>query len=383
MRLPFPSHTLLVAVIAAASGLRAQDTTKAKPDLGAVIMSAQAKAKAPKSAKPSPFWQSTVPFEMTLTVNFKKVSENCLGRTTIAFGSCQEKLDTAPWVSATVSYVDSGAMVTLPARVRARGVSRLRICDLVPPLWVDFKGADSRKRVFDRLNRFKLVMPCKAPLEFERYVIEEYNLYRLHSLMTPASHLTRMIRLTVVDSASKKVEFTRYAFAVEDVAELAARLGGKRITLTRATVDDLQTYQVALIGVLQYMIGNTDFSIYALHNAELVGVNGTVYPIANDFDQAGVIAPPYAQPDPGLGIKSVTERLYRGWCVSPDTIARVLAGLREKRPAIAALYSDDIGKLISGNGARESIKWFDDFYSDMSNPRVVKSEILDKCRGAG
>ena len=333
----------------------------------------------PKAAKPSPFWQSTVPFEMTLTVNFKKVSETCLGRTTIAFGSCQDKLDAAPWVPATVTYVDSGATVTLPARVRARGVSRLRLCDLAPPLWVDFKSADTKKRVFDRLNRFKLVMPCKAPPEFERYAIEEYNLYRLHSLMTPASHLTRMIRLTVVDSASKKVEFTRYAFAVEDVDELAARLGGKKITTSGTTAADLQIHQAALVGVLQYMIGNTDFSIYALHNAELIGVKGTVFSIANDFDQAGVIAAPYAKPDPRLGITSVTQRLYRGLCVPPDTIARVLADLRDKRTAIAALYSDEIGKLIGDNGAKESIKWFDDFYTQMADPNVVKREILDKC----
>jgi hypothetical protein len=357
MQLPIVSHALLVAAVATASGLPAQG-----------------------NSKPAPFWQSTAPFEMTLTVNLKKVSEKCLGRSTIAFGPCDDPKDSAPWMWAAVMYVDGGSMVTLPARVRARGVSRFRICDLIPPLWVDFNGAG--QRAFDGIHRFKLVMPCKAAPEFERYVIEEYNLYRLHSLMTPVTHLTRMILLTVVDSASKKAEFTKYAFAVEDVEELAARLGAKRSTLTGATVDHLQTHQTALIGVLEYMIGNTDFSISALHNVDLVAMNGNLYPIATDFDQAGVIAPPYAKPDPRLGIKSVRERVYRGLCLPADTIARVLADLREKRPAITALYTDDIGKLIGGNGASESIKWFDDFYSDVSNPSAVKSQILDKCRTA-
>lgn len=359
MRPPILSCALLVAVSAAASGL-------------------QATGKAPKAAKPSPFWQSTAPFAMTVTVNLEKVSEKCLGARTISFGTCEHTLDTAPWVSATVTYADSGATVTLPARVRARGVNRLRTCDLVPPLWVDFKSADTKTRVFSHLNRFKLVMPCKAAPEYERYAIEEYNLYRLFGLMTPVSHLARMIRLTVVDSASGRVQFTSYAFAVEDTKEMAARLGGERIT---KKVADLEPHQTALVGLLQYMIGNTDFSIDALHNVDLMRVNGAVYPVANDFDQSGVIAAPYAKPDPKLGIKSTTERLYRGVCVAPDTIARVLAELRDKRPAIAALYSDDIGKLISGNGASESIKWFDTFYTSMSNPQVVKSEILDKCRG--
>jgi hypothetical protein len=283
MRMLIVSHTLLVAVIAVAPGLRAQDAAKKKA---------------------SPFWQSTAPLEMTLTLDFRKVSENCVVRRTIAFGPCQNQQDSAPWVQATVAYVDNGATVTLPARVRARGVSRLRACDLTPPLWVDFKRADTKKSIFVRINRFKLVMPCKAAPEYERYVIEEYNIYRLHALMTPVSHRTRMIRLTVVDSASGKTEFTRYAFAVEDVEELAARIGGKRVTQLGATADKLQPYQTALIGVLQYMVGNTDFSISALRNAELVEANGTVYPVAYDFDQAGVIAPPYVTPESKSGSKS-------------------------------------------------------------------------------
>jgi hypothetical protein len=374
------SLALIGGMIAAASALSAQTPPRAQSDLGAVIMNPTVKARTPRSAEPAPFWRSNAPLEMTLTINFAKVSETCLGRRTIAYGSCQEKLDAAPWERATVAYVDNGASVALPARVRVRGVSRLRMCDLAPPLWVDFKSADTKKRVFNGVNRFKLVMPCKAEPEFERYALEEYNLYRLHSLMTPFSYLTRLIRLTIVDSASNKPQFTRYAFAVEDVQELAKRLGGKRLTLPPKTTDDLALHQAALIGVLEYMLGNSDYSIYAVHNVELIGVKGVAYPVANDFDQSGVIAAPYATPDPRLGIKSVTERIYRGLCVPPDTIAQVLAEFRFKRPLITALYADDVGKLIGARGAGESITWFDSFFANMSDPQIVKSEILDKCR---
>lgn len=363
MRLRIVPCALLVTAIAAAPGLRAQSATTAKPKI-------------------SPFWLPVAPSEMTLTFNVQKVREKCLGPRTIAFGSCDNKQDSAPWVPATVSYTEKGATVSLAARVRARGLSRLRTCDLVPPLWVDFKGADTKKHVFARVKRFKLVLPCKAAPEFERYVVEEYNIYRLHALMTSVSHLTRLIHLTVVDSASRKGEFTKYAFAVEDATELASRVGGTQVRPSAVTADNLDAYQAALIGVLQYMIGNTDFSIYALHNAELVRVNGIVYPVANDFDQAGVIAPPYATPDPRLGIKSVRERLYRGLCVPRDTVLRVLSDLRDKRAAVVELYRDDIGKRIGGNGAAESIRWFDDFYADISSPDKVQSQILDKCQGA-
>src|SRR5437763_3892196 len=97
MRMP-SLPVVIVVPITAVPGLRGQgDVTKPgpTPDLGAVIMNAPIYTSV-KPAKPSPFWQSSVPLTMTLTVNFKKISDNCLGRTTIAFGPCQDQLDKAP-----------------------------------------------------------------------------------------------------------------------------------------------------------------------------------------------------------------------------------------------------------------------------------------------
>ena len=370
------SKILLVAGLLAAPDLRAQDTTPPKGKHG----KAQGKAKKVKTqdttqataegkAKPvkvSHFWDSVDPFEMTLTLNLKRVRN--------------DKMASAPWEPATLSFADSGTTVTLPIRVRTRGISRLKICTHFPPIWVDFVGGDTKKHIFSHVKRFKLVSPCKPQSVFERYVIEEYNLYRVLGLLTPVSHFARIVHVTVVDSASQKPDFTRYAYALEDVDDLAARLGGKKFAVEGATAGDMQQHQTAVFGLFEYMIGNTDFSIYALHNAELVTLHDGVYPIPHDFDQAGVINPPYAIPDPKLGIRNVTDRLYRGLCVSPDTIATVVKEFQDKRSAINALYADTIGKLISGNGAKESVRWFDDVFSDLANPKTVKNDILDKCR---
>ena len=351
--------TAAVCALAAGSAV-AQDSTKK----GA--RKADKTSEAPKPTKPSAFWAPAAPFELTLTVNVKKIRE--------------DKMDQAPWEWGKITYVDSGKTVTLPARVRTRGISRLKICNLFPPLWVDFKGADTKDRLFSHINRFKLVTPCKPPSAFERYNLEEYNLYRLHSVMLPISHLTRPLHMTVVDSASGKTEFVRYAFAVEDADEMAARLGGKKFAVEGATANDMNPYQTAMEGLLQYFIGNTDFSIYALHNAELFQIGTEVYPIVYDFDQAGVIAPPYAAVDPKLGIKSVKDRIYRGLCVAPDTLKKAIADLQAKKPQIYSLYADTIGTLIGSLGTRESLRWFDDVYDELKDARWVKNELLDKCR---
>jgi hypothetical protein len=40
----------------------------------------------------------------------------------------------------------------------------------------------------------------------------------------------------------------------------------------------------------------------------------TIIPLAYDFDMCGLVNPPYAQVNAQLGIKSITDRLYRGFC---------------------------------------------------------------------
>jgi hypothetical protein len=124
-----------------------------------------------------------------------------------------------------------------------------------------------------------------------------------------------LLRMTYADSATGKVEATKYAFVIEDPAHLASRLGGKVLKAQGATPDDLDP-QVATISYLfQYMIGNTDFSVSGLHNAELVAMpTGTNLPIAYDFDYSGAVDASYAAPDPSLPISSVRQRLCSCFC---------------------------------------------------------------------
>ena len=57
--------------------------------------------------------------------------------------------------------------------------------------------------------------------------------------------------------------------------------------------------------MFQYLIGNTDFALSALHNAELLGrENGDYWPIVYDFDFSGAVNARYATPDPRVFICS-------------------------------------------------------------------------------
>src|SRR3954470_20763882 len=207
------------------------------------------------SSKIAPFYAESTPLAITFTANIKRLRD--------------DKNANAPYRAATLSYVDDGKTLTVPARVRTRGIWRLKTCEF-PPLRVNFTSEDTKKTVFKGLDNPKLVGYCRDDDQGEQYVLQEFQLYRIYRLLTPASHAVRLVRITYVDSASGKPRTTRYGFFSEDPDALAARLSGKIMKIAGAGPADVAPYPSALVGVFAYMIGNTDFAISALHNAEVL-----------------------------------------------------------------------------------------------------------------
>jgi hypothetical protein len=167
---------------------------------------------------------------------------------------------------------------------------------------------------------------------------------------------------------------------IEEPKAIAARVGGKFLEQKGALPGDLDPDQDALVGVFQYMIGNTDFSVAGLHNMELLFKDdGTVMPVAYDFDFAGAINARYAVPAEILNLPNVRRRLFRGYCTGPDSYARAFALFNEKKPAIYALYNDDIGKLMDRGTVKETLRYFDEFYETINDPRSAKRSIIEPC----
>jgi hypothetical protein len=319
------------------------------------------------SSKIAAFYAETSPLAITLTTNIKRLRD--------------DKSDKAPYRAATLSYVEDGRTIVVPARVRTRGIWRLKTCDF-PPLRVNFTSEDSKKTVFRGIDNPKLVSYCQDTDTGEQYVLQEFQLYRIYRLLTPASHAPRLVRMTYADSASGKPRTTRYAVFTEDPDALAARLSGRMLEQTGAGPNDVAPFQSALVGVFNYLIGNTDFAISALHNAEVVSRdNGELWPVVYDFDFAGAVNARYATPDPRLGLKSVRDRLYRGYCVPPDEYPKVFAVFNDNRDAIYALYRDEIGRLLRKETVDATLRYFDEFYRTINNPRMAKEAIVDGCLG--
>ena len=321
----------------------------------------------PKQPVPAPaFFQSQDPIEVTFTANIGKLRG--------------DKSPEPPWRPATISYLGpDGNALTVPLRARTRGIWRLKMCDF-PPLRLNFAGSTSKGSIFHQLDKPKLVSYCQNADDHEQYVLQEFQLYRIYQLLTPISHKARLLKFTYADSASGKIRAKRYAFLIEEPSALAARVGGKVMEQKGALPGDLDPFQDALVGVFQYMIGNTDFSINGLHNVELLfREDGTVFPIAYDFDFAGAVNARYAVPDARLPIPNVRKRLFRGYCSDAGSYAKVFELFKEKKPEIYALYGDEIGKLMDHGTVKETLRYFDEFYETINDPRAAKRSIIAPC----
>jgi hypothetical protein len=314
----------------------------------------------------APFFESQDPIDVTFTANIGKIRG--------------DKAATAPWRPATISYTaPEGNLVTVPIRARTRGIWRLRMCDF-PPLRLNFSGQTAKGTLFTKLDKPKLVSYCQNGDTYEQYVLQELQLYRVYHLLTPASHKTRLMKLAYADSADGRVRARRYGFLLEEPGALAARLGGTVQAQKGAGPGDLEPLSSALFGVFQYFIGNTDFSIAALHNVELLFTGqGDIVPIAYDFDFAGAVSARYATSDERLNLPNVRRRLFRGYCTEPAAYDKAFAIFNAKKPEIYALYSDSVGKLMDRGSVKETLRYFDEFYEVINNQRAAKRSIVDAC----
>jgi hypothetical protein len=321
-------------------------------------------AKAPKPYNPPPVFTDSKPLEFTLTAPFGKLKKDRAVET--------------EYRPAAITYTADGAEVRVPVRLRTRGIWRKKNCE-IPPLMMNFKNDSTKKTAFARLDRARFTYACRNNDDYEQYVLQEFQLYRVHRLLSPLSYDVRLARVTYVDAEKGDTLSTRWAFLSETDEAFAQRQGVQLVTTPGAGPDDLDPYESAFYGVFQYFVGNSDFSIRALHNAVVILKDMQYYPVARDFDWSGAVNPRYATPAPILKIRSVQERIMRGYCVPPEHYEKVFALFREKKDAIYALYRDPLMAPMRPNVVVNTLKYFDEFYETINDPKKAKRQIVDAC----
>jgi hypothetical protein len=279
---------------------------------------------------------------------------------------------------------EPGKPASIQVKLRARGHFRrqARNCDF-PPLWLEVKSSDAKQTVLSGLNKLKITTSCRPKsAEYEQYILQEYAVYRAYAALTNASFRTRLLHITYRDTLGKTAPITSWGFFIEDVDDVAIHLERKVLATQGARFDDLEPAPLSLLSVFQYFIGNTDWSISGLHNIALLqDSSANIVPVAFDFDWTGAVNTQYAFPDKALPIHSVSERLYRGNCLTPEQLKVTLERFRAKRGAIDAVFTQ-LPQLLPDR-AKKMQKFFDDFWKRIDDPKSLAKEISNDCQKSG
>lgn len=283
----------------------------------------------------------------------------------------------APYYPVTLSFLDQGKGYKVPLKVRTRGHFRLDPANCTyPPLLLNFSKKKDLPNPFSGQDKIKLVTPCRA----DKYVIQEFQVYKLYNLITPKSLQARLTKVIFEDTVRAKTTQALYGILLEDDDQMASRNGSFVTEKKSVRPESTNRSDFLKMAVFEYLIGNTDWSVQYLQNIELIVSDSAAIPstVAYDFDHAGIVRAPYAKPAPELMMGSTLMRRYRGFCVNDmSEFTEVFALFNQLKDSIYGVYTNN--PLLEEKYVKSTVKFLDEFYGTINDPVKAKKEFMYPC----
>lgn len=291
---------------------------------------------------------------------------------------------------ATIEYKDhTGKTLTHDLTVERRGIKRQEACRM-PPIKLRFEKDEVKGTLFHGQTSLKMVTHCQNSDRYDQYYLLEMMAYRMYNQITDYSFLVRSLSVSYKDSENGEVDKDRFAFLIEDDSDVAKRHGLKKLEIPRILPSRFDKATTGDFSLFEYMIGNVDWSALkgpdpkeCCHNFKLIAPRplkdgDKVWPIPYDFDASGLVDAPYAMPPEHLGLNSVTQRMYRGYCMSNDALPDARQKLITQRAAImGVLDSDD--RLIE-RSKKKATKYLEKFYKIIEDDKDFERMVIKRCR---
>jgi hypothetical protein len=187
------------------------------------------------------------------------------------------------------------------------------------------------------------------------------------------------MKLKDLDSKNGK-EFQFTGFFIEDDDDVARRLDAVAKDEVKLHPMHLQDTNALRLDLFQYMIANTDFSTTFLHNVKVLQTKSNqkiVLPY--DFDMAGLVNANYATFDESLGIRSVRERVYKGFCRDEELTQYVRQEFVRLEPTFKEVVSH-YGHYFDAKVLAGIQKYMHSFFEVIGDDSYYRTNILLKCR---
>lgn len=304
----------------------------------------------------TPLFADNEPLSLTLTTQLQILEGD---RAKPGFG---EKATKHP---AVLTMTAPSAPLRLPVSLSVRGNYRRDAANCqFPPLVLDLPKKKLQGTVFAEQNQLKLVTHCQK----EDYIVREYLVYKVYNVLTDLSFRARLAHITYRDSTNKRQGGTHWGILLEDNADVAKR-NRAMLSRQRTKAQFTDSLTMATVGVFEYMIGNTDWSVSYQHNVNVLADSAKtrLMVVPYDFDYSGIVGTDYAVPDSHLGIASVRDRLYRGPSYSMALFNKVFARFIAQKKAIYAVYEQST--LVDKRYVQSTTQFLDEFYATIENPK--------------
>lgn len=290
--------------------------------------------------------------------------------------------DNMKYHKAKLIYLDHNKdTISIKTKIKTRGqIRRSRdVCNF-PPLKLKFDKSKTIGTIFSKNNKLKLVTHCQTGNSYyENYIIMEYLIYKMYQVISEESFRVRLVKITYRDRNARNKDLVKYGFLIEDDDDLAKRFDGN--IQKRKNVHPSWTVKEKMnrLAIFQFMIGNLDWSVRALHNIKILSVANT-NPIAipYDFDYSGFVNASYAVPPEQFNLSSVKIRHYNGYCRTLEELNQNLDYFNSKKDDILDIiynceYLDE--KIKS-----RKVKYIEEFYEIINDPKKVNRNFMDNCR---
>ena len=275
-----------------------------------------------------------------------------------------------------------GDTLWYPLRVKTRGkFRRIATNCKIPPLLLNFKPSEIPElSVFRGQNKLKLVTACRD----EKYVVREYLAYQIFNEITNQSFKARLVKVTFEDLAKGVISDPLFGVILEDEDALAARLGGELVKQDLIRPNHLDKENFLQFAFYEFMIGNTDWSVQYRQNIKLIQLeDGTkLIGVPYDFDHAGLVRAPYAQPAPELQMTAVTQRRYRGYCMNDLSVFEpIINQFAEKRDVIMELIQDH--RHLDKSSKKFCGKFVEQFFDLLEKEKQLNNHLKYPCLESG
>ena len=254
--------------------------------------------------------------------------------------------------------------------VKYRGQSRYERCKY-PPARITLKKPLYEGPGSGRIKKIKLVNQCQPGTTYGDYVIREYLVYRLYSVVTDTSFRARLIRLTYFDTERKRKPLVQYGMLLEPEGLVESRLNLLEVNTKAVSMRHMLPTMIDRIAIFNYMVSNWDWSVPGQHNISVFSspifeYAGQGIPIPYDFDLAGVVNADYAIPLPETGLESNRDRTFLGICRSREVFESELRLFLSKKEEF---YSVIENSPYLSRGAKKDITVFlDQFFEQLEKP---------------